>query len=133
MTGTMPTFAASGAVHNETRFAFSNPDSSKSLAAYIAGLEPASTPAAVLSHYAGIGMRAAELALQNNSGLSARAIINALRSRIGDRVLEFILGNPAPMWRRAELRLMGVADLERQLEQLEQQRRHLSALLESRR
>jgi hypothetical protein len=118
---------------SESGFAFSNRDSSISLPAFIATLgAPRQKPAAVLAHYAGIGARAAELALQRGGGLSAPALTNALRSRVGDRVLDFLLGDPAPLWRAAERRLMGVAELERELESLEQKRRHLLAELAAR-
>lgn len=129
--------ASAGAVAlpHESRFALSNPVSSKfSLAALFLALEPRK-PAAALADFAGIGVRAAELALQKSDevALSGKAIINLLRSRVGDRVLDLVLGPAVPAWRAAELRLMGVAQLEKELEQLEQKRRHLEALLAGRR
>jgi hypothetical protein len=121
---------------SESGFAFSNRDSSISV--FASGLkrvlEHSDKPAADLAHYAGIGLRAAELLLQGRAkSLSGPAMARLLRSRIGDRVLDLILGEQPPAWRTAELRLMGVAELEKQLEDLEQKRRRLEALIESRR
>ena len=136
MTEIMPHVGAGVASAYESRFAFSNRDSSKSLdrlAGLIRAMEPVK-PAAALAEYAGIGLRAAELFLQGRAkSLSGRSIVNLLRSRIGDRVLDALLGERPPAWRAAEVRLMGVAALEAELEQLEQKRRHLEALIERRR
>lgn len=122
---------------HESRFAFSNRDSSKSMAErlgeLIRALEPVK-PAAALAEYAGIGLRAAELLLQGRAKtLSGSAQANLLRSRIGDRVLDIILGEQPPAWRAAEQRMMGLASLEAELDQLEQKRRHLEAMIASRR
>lgn len=120
----------------ESGFAFSNRDSS--ISAFAAGLKrilsTSDKPPADLADYAGIGVRAAELLLQGRAkSLSGPALTRLLRSRIGDRVLDLILGEQPPAWRAAELRLMGVAELEKQLEELELKRRRLEALIESRR
>lgn len=120
----------------ESGFAFPNRISSKNLdglAALIRALEPVK-PAAALAEYAGIGLRAAELFLQGRAkSLSGQSIANLLRSRIGDRVLDVILGERPPAWRAAEQRMMGLAALEAELEQIEQKRRHLEGLIAARR
>jgi hypothetical protein len=135
MSATMPASVCAVALVSESRFAVSNQTSPNlSLVALFTALEPRK-PAAALADFAGIGVRAAELALHKDDplALSGPSIANLLRSRVGDRVLDLLLGSAVPAWRAAELRLMGVAALERELDQLEQKRRHLEALLQGRR
>ena len=90
-------------------------------------------PAYLLAECANIGVRAAELVLQGRNDLSRKSLINLLRSRVGDRVLDAILGSPAPAWRKMERELMSNQAARERLYQLEEERRHLEALLAGRR
>lgn len=133
MTGTMTASADLRARPHESGFVKTNRDSSISgLIELITSIDPVK-PSAALAEFAGIGIRAAQLVIEGRSNLSRKAVVNLLRSRIGDRVLDSILGKRPPAWRAAEQRLMGVAALEAELDQLEQKRRHLERLIASRR
>lgn len=137
MSGRSHTAGGTVALAHESGFAFSNRSSAKSfiekLVDLLCALEPRK-PAAALAEYADIGLRAAELIFEGRTKtLSGKAQTKLLQSRIGDRVLDLLLGEQPPAWRAAELRLMGIGQIERQLEELEQKKRHLEALLESRR
>ena len=120
-------------------FARANHDSPKRIRSSldpIAGLVLAletRKPIQTLADYAGIGVRGAGLVIEGRNFLSRKSQNNCLRSPIGDRVLDVILGDPAPAWREAERRMMEVKRIEQRLNHLEEERRHLEALLAGRR
>lgn len=68
-------------------------------------------------------VRSAEYVLAGQKALSARSLINALRSPIGPQVLDAIAGDA--QWRACERRLLEIRELELELQNLEQKRSEL--------
>lgn len=91
---------------------------------------PANT-AAWIASFTRTKIRSVELVMAHpRKGPSGPSLINLLRSPIGGRVLDAVLGDTPPDWRAAERRLIRLAALEQQLDdhkrQLEILRRQVS-------
>lgn len=67
---------------------------------------------------------AIEHVMRGRNGLSSRALANLLRSPVGPRVLDAIAGDAE--WRSIERRRLRIAELESELQTLEQKRRELA-------
>lgn len=90
------------------------------------GIFPENTAANVAT-FARTGVRAAEYVVAGESQPSTRALINLLRSPIGAQVLDVLAGDAD--WRAVERRLLEIHELELELKNLEQKKRHLDGLL----
>lgn len=77
------------------------------------------------------GVRAAEYVVAGDSEPSTGALINLLRSPIGQRVLDALTDGIE--WRGAELRLLEICDHEQKLEKLKQEIRELDRATSPRR
>jgi hypothetical protein len=66
----------------------------------------------------GTSVSAARQMLRGRNGISSSALINLLRSPIGDKVLDAVAGNAD--WRRLERRLLEIEELKTELKKREQ-------------
>lgn len=80
--------------------------------------------AANVAAFARTKVRAAEYVVAGESEPSTRALINLLRSPIGDRVLDALTRDVD--WRSMERRRLEIAVIEQELEELERKRRELA-------
>lgn len=80
----------------------------------VQGLYPRNT-AAHAAALSGLKARACEYVLAGDTDFSRPPLVRLLRSPVGAAVLDALLGDAPPDWRAAELRLIRIGELERQL------------------